>query len=110
MHFRILLLFLLTAILEVSAQKGRLLLVGGGNEKIGASGWSTPAYKWAVQGKRVAVVGTSTGSLAPYLTQYCGASYAREMAIASRDSADSQITYDTLVSYEIGRASCRERV
>ncbi len=82
-------------------QTGRFLIVGGGSEKNGANSWNVPAYKWAVQGKRVAVIGASTGSLAPYLKQYCGASFAREFGVSSRDSADSQILYDTLKTYDV---------
>jgi cyanophycinase len=93
-------LFFFTAALHCFPQKGRMLLVGGGSEKNAASGWSTPAYRWAVEGKRVAVIGTSTGSLAPYLTQYCGASFAREFGVSTRDSADSQVLYDTLLTYQ----------
>ena len=94
------LLFILTSFSSFS-QPGRLLLVGGGSEKNGASSWSTPAYRWAGEGKRVAIIGVSTGSLAPYFTQQCGAAYAREFAIASRDSADSQVLYDTLLTYDV---------
>ncbi len=81
--------------------QGRMLIVGGGSEKNGASSWSTPAYRWAGEGKKVAIVGTSTGSLAPYFTQQCGAIYAKEFAIATHDSADSQATYDTLAAYDV---------
>ena len=94
------LLFILSAFSSFS-QPGRLLLVGGGSEKNGASSWSTPAYRWAGEGKRVAIIGVSTGSLAPYFTQQCGAAYAKEFAIASRDSADSQVLYDTLLTYQV---------
>ncbi len=82
------------------AQRGRVLIVGGGAEKNNANGWSVPAYKWAVEGKRVAVIGNSTGALAPYLKQYCGAAFAKEFAVASRDSADSPVLFDTLMSYQ----------
>ena len=85
----------------VIAQNGRMLLVGGGSEKNAASGWNVPAYRWAVEGKRVAAIGNSTGSLAPYLKQYCGAAFAKEFGIASRDSADSPILYDTLMTYDV---------
>ncbi|MDO8897210.1 MAG: hypothetical protein Q7V19_06125, partial [Bacteroidales bacterium] len=64
-------LFILIFILNIQigfSQNGRMLLVGGGSEKNAASGWSVPAYRWAAEGKRVAVIGTSTGSLASYLT------------------------------------------
>ena len=83
------------------AQPGRFLLVGGGAEKNGAASWSTPAYRWAGEGKKVAIVGYSTGTLAPYFMQQCGAQRAKEFAIASHDSANSQATYDTLTSYDV---------
>ena len=87
--------------LNVFSQSGRLLLVGGGSEKEGASGWSAPAYRWAGEGKKVAIVGISTGSLAPYFMQRCGAARAKEFAIATFDSANSQATFDTLTSYDV---------
>ncbi len=96
----LILLFIISAIRTYS-QSGRLLLVGGGSEKNGALSWSTPAYRWAGEGKRVAIIGVSTGSLAPYFTQQCGAAYAKEFAVATRDSADSQVLYDTLMTYEV---------
>lgn len=98
---KILLLLFSAFSIQAFSQPGRLLLVGGGSEKNGASSWSTPAYRWAGEGKRVAIIGTSTGSLAPYFTQQCGATYAKEFAIASRDSADSQVLYDTLLTYQV---------
>lgn len=81
--------------------QGRLLIVGGGAEKNGVNSWSVPPYRWAVESKRVAIVGTSTGSLAPYMESQCGAAYAKEFAIDTRVLADSQATYDTLVSYDV---------
>jgi cyanophycinase len=86
---------------DAYCQPGRLLLVGGGPEKNGVASWSTPAYRWAGEGKRVAIIGISTGSLAPYFMQQCGAAFAKEFAIATRDSADSQVTYDTLLTYQV---------
>jgi len=94
-------LFFLFGFFNVFSQPGRLLLVGGGAEKEGAASWSTPAYRWAGEGKKVAIVGFSTGSLAPYFIQRCGAARAKEFAISSHDSADSQATYDTLTSYDV---------
>ncbi|NTW23330.1 MAG: T9SS type A sorting domain-containing protein [Lentimicrobium sp.] len=85
---------------ELLAQ-GRLLIVGGGSEKNGVNSWSVPPYRWAVEGKRVAIIGTSTGSLAPYMKSQCGAAYAKEFAIATFDSANSQATYDTILSYDV---------
>lgn len=102
MHLlKILLLLLFTYSVHTFSQPGRLLLVGGGGEKNGVSSWSTPAYRWAGEGKRVAIIGTSTGSLAPYFKQQCGAAFAKEFAVASRDSADSQVLYDTLLTYQV---------
>lgn len=98
---KILLSLCLIITLSGFPQHGRLLLVGGGPEKNGVSSWSTPAYRWAGEGKRVAIIGTSTGSLAPYFTQQCGAAFAREFAIATRDSANSQFLYDTLLTYQV---------
>lgn len=98
---KLLVLLFITFSLHVFSQPGRLLLVGGGSEKNGVSSWSTPAYRWAGEGKRVAIIGTSTGTLAPYFKQQCGATYAKEFAIASRDSANSQVLYDTLLTYEV---------
>ena len=80
---------------------GRVLIVGGGTEKNGPNSWSTPAYRWAGEGKKVAIVGTSTGSLAPYFVAFCNAASAKEFAIATFDSANSQATYDTLTSYDV---------
>jgi cyanophycinase len=98
---RLLLFALFFSSFSIHAQPGRLLIVGGGAEKNGASSWSTPAYRWAGEGKKVAIVGTSTGTLAPYFMQQCGAARAREFAIATHDSANSQATYDTLTSYDV---------
>jgi cyanophycinase len=94
-------MFFFLGLLHAFSQSGRLLLVGGGAEKEGPSSWSTPAYRWAGEGKKVAIVGISTGSLAPYFMQRCGAAKAKEFAIASFDSANSQATYDTLTSYDV---------
>lgn len=101
MRFVTLLTVSLLTFIVCSAQTGKMLLVGGGSEKNGANGWNVPAYRWAVEGKRVAIIGTSTGSLAPYLKQYCGASFAKEFAVATRDSAESQVLFDTLQTYQV---------
>ncbi|MBK7095229.1 MAG: T9SS type A sorting domain-containing protein [Saprospiraceae bacterium] len=82
------------------SQNGRILIVGGGAEKNGVNSWSTPAYKWAGEGKRVAIIGISTGSLAPYFKQQCGAAFAKEFAVSNRESANSQSIYDTLITYQ----------
>jgi len=101
LYKKLLIPLLLFCYISLHAQPGRLLLVGGGSEKNGVDSWSTAPYKWAGEGKNVAIIGTSTGSLAPYFMQQCGALKAKEFAIDSRDSADSQATYDTLTSYDV---------
>jgi len=98
---RLVFLFFLFGSNSAFSQSGRMLLVGGGAEKEGSSSWSTPAYRWAGEGKKVAIIGTSTGSLATYFMQRCGATRAKEFAIATHDSANSQATYDTLTSYDV---------
>jgi cyanophycinase len=98
---KLFILFFLFGFFNAFTQPGRLLLVGGGAEKEGAASWSTPAYRWAGEGKKVAIVGISIGSLAPYFIQRCGATRAKEFAISTHDSADSQATYDTLTSYDV---------
>jgi cyanophycinase-like exopeptidase len=98
---RFILIFLLLVFSSGLSAQGRLLIVGGGSEKNGANSWSTPPYRWAVEGKRVAIVGVETGSLAPYMKNQCGAAFAKEFAIGSHAVADSQATYDTLVSYDV---------
>ncbi len=98
---KLLILLFITFSIQAFSQPGRMLLVGGGSEKNGATSWSTPAYRWAGEGKRVAIIGTSTGTLAPYFKQQCGATYAKEFAIASRDSANSLVLYDTLLTYQV---------
>ncbi|MBN1198768.1 MAG: cyanophycinase [Bacteroidales bacterium] len=99
--FFYILLLICLSIGNLNAQPGRILLVGGGAEKNGQQSWSTPAYTWAGENRRIAVIGTSSGSLANYFLTQCGASIAREFVITSRDSANSQATYDTLVSYDV---------
>jgi cyanophycinase len=94
-------LFLIITSLSQVKSQGKLLIVGGGSEKNGQSSWSTPAYRWAGEGKKVAIIGTYTGSLAPYFENQCGSVWAKEFAIDSYDSANSQITYDTLIAYDV---------
>ncbi len=100
-HYLIFLFPVFFGIFSGFSQTGRILLVGGGNEKNNAAGWSTPSYRWAGEGKRVAIIGTSTGTLAQYFIQQCNAASAKEFAIASHDSANSEATYDTLISYDV---------
>ncbi|MBK7093531.1 MAG: hypothetical protein IPH57_00125 [Saprospiraceae bacterium] len=45
------------------SQNGRILIVGGGAEKTESTA-GVHQIKWAGEGKRVAIIGISTGSLA----------------------------------------------
>lgn len=91
--------FILNSLI-VFSQSGKLLIAGGGSEKNGINSWSTPAYKWAGEGRRVAIIGVSTGSLAPYFKQQCGAAFAKEFAVSDRETANLQSLYDTLITYQ----------
>ena len=95
-------LFLLIFPGLIPAQNGSFLLVGGGYEQNGPESWSTPAFTWAAQGKKVAVIGMSaSGGYVSYFLNQCNASYVKEFGIATRDSANSQITFDTLIAYDM---------
>ncbi len=80
---------------------GRFLVVGGGSEKNGLNSWSTAAYTWATQNGKVAIIGMeTTGGYVSYFMNQCNARYVREFAITTRDSANSQATFDTLKKYD----------
>jgi cyanophycinase len=79
--------------------QGRLLLAGGGNEKNSQNGWSTPAYTWAAQGKRVAVISNDGSGYVPYFINQCGAKSAKDFIIPSQTLANEPALYDTLITY-----------
>ncbi len=81
--------------------QGKFLLVGGGTERYGANSWSTPPYTFAAQGKKVAIIGTSSGTLAAYFKNQCGARYAKEFVVTNSQQANSQELYDSLITYEM---------
>lgn len=95
------------------AIKGRLLAVGGGSEQDIApsgsnpGGWSTPAYKWAVDkssNKRVAIIGTGSNPstfLGNYFKTSCGAVFTKDFTVSSSTTADMQELYDTLITYDV---------
>lgn len=81
--------------------QGKFLLVGGGTERYGANSWSTPPYTLAAQGKKVAIIGTSSGTLAAYFKNQCGARFAKEFIVTSSQQANSQALYDSLLTYDM---------
>lgn len=94
---------------KVYSQTGKLLIIGGGYEYSSANSWNEEAYTWAVenaQNKRVAVISMSTDAthwLENYFVNNCGAVTAKEFLIDNYDfnNADLQVTYDSLVTYDI---------
>jgi len=95
------LVMFLTIVLNNSFAQGRFLLVGGGNEKETSLSWSTPAYKWAASGKRVAIISTSGSEYPQYFVNWCGATSAKNFIIADRDAANQPSLYDSLLSYQM---------
>lgn len=102
MFARICLLLLLVALPVALLSQGHLLLVGGNSETEG--GWSDLPYAWAAArapNHRVAVIGT--GSASQWLPDYfmsLGASYARNVMVATRAQADAPSLADTLATYD----------
>jgi len=92
-------------VLFASAQ-GSLLIIGGGSESDAPEAWSTEPYSWAVEqslNKRVAIISYSSASnwLPEYFVQHCGAISAKNFVISSNSVANSDDTYDSLMSYDV---------
>ena len=86
--------------------QGSLLIIGGGSESDDEGGWSTEPYSWAVEqstNKRVAIVSYSNATdwMRNYFINHCGASAAKDFKINSQNIANSQSTYDSLMSYDV---------
>jgi len=86
--------------------QGKLLIIGGGSESDASGGWSTEPYSWAVNqsiNKRVAVVyyGNSSNWIPDYFMDDCGATYAKNFKIGNSSTANSQSTYDSLMTYDV---------
>lgn len=108
----VLLFFLFVCYVSV-AGPGKLLAVGGGSEQDiaagpnGPGGWSTPAYRWAVDksaNKRVAIVGTGSNPstfLRNYFTGQCGAVFAKDFVVSTAAQANAQTLYDSLITYDV---------
>jgi cyanophycinase len=99
---RLLLAAALLAPAPLRAQ-GYMLLVGGGGEQDG--GWSDAPYRWAVQhaaNKRAAVIsfGEATNWIPDYF-QSLGAVSAKNYRISTRQQAQSQALYDSLMACDL---------
>lgn len=100
-----LLLLVIQAFTNAQTIPGSVMVVGGGSESNG--GWSDEPYTWAVsqaENGRVAIVGASNDPsdwLPNYFMNTCGAVFAKNFTIANFNTADSQETYDSLVTYDM---------
>ncbi|MCB2219502.1 MAG: T9SS type A sorting domain-containing protein [Bacteroidetes bacterium] len=99
-----LIIFSPVSILNAQFLPGKLLLVGGGSEKI--NGWSDAPYAWAVDqsdNKRVAII-TYDPEVSSWLPNYflnLGAVEAKNFIIPDQSIANLQETYDSLVTYDV---------
>ncbi|MGB0524985.1 MAG: Type 1 glutamine amidotransferase-like domain-containing protein [Flammeovirgaceae bacterium] len=101
-------LILLLYSIGLSAQ-GKVMLVGGGGEDSfeDTPNWSNMPYQWAVDqsaNKRVVVITFSESDATDFLPNYfknLGAVAAKNMVIGTSEVAQSQITYDSLITYDV---------
>ena len=103
---RLLVLFTLMLSEVVWGIPGKLLIIGGGSEESGNSGWNAEAYSWAVNqsdNKRVAVISFSNSStwLPEHFVSDWGAADSRLFLIGSEQVANDQATYDSLMQYDV---------
>lgn len=96
-------LFLISQSISVSAQNGKVVLIGGGMERSQTTSWNYQLFSWIVNSapnKRVAVIGTSSsdGWLHQNFVSTWGAVYSKEFVITSTN-ADQQVLYDSLITY-----------
>ena len=99
-------LLLLTLFLQSLQGSGFLLLIGGGSESDAPGAWNALPYQWAVQmssNKRVAVLSVNNESnwIPDYFIHHCGALAARNYRIHTAALANSQATYDSLMTYDV---------
>lgn len=103
--FKLVLLLLLVPV--ISHAQGKVMLVGGGTELNTDWSWSNTPYKWAIDqsgNKKVAIISYSLGGDPAWLPDYfisLGAAEAANFEINTADSANSQFTYDALMSYDV---------
>lgn len=97
---------LLLAPQDMPGQVGKLLVIGGGGEKLAENSWERIPYKWAVDqsaNKRVALVSyyEQTSVIPEYFMNELGATYAKNFTIGNRVVADDPGIYDSLVTYDV---------
>ncbi|GAA0893485.1 hypothetical protein GCM10009122_31640 [Fulvivirga kasyanovii] len=103
--FKLVLLLLLVPV--ISHAQGKIMLVGGGTELNTDWSWSNTPYKWAIDqsdNKKVAIISYSLGGDPAWLPDYfigLGATEAANFEINTADSANSPLTYDALMSYDV---------
>lgn len=102
---KLILLYLLVPVIAIS--QGKIMLVGGGTELDTDWSWSNTPYQWAINqstNKKVAIISYSLGGDPDWLSDYfisLGATEAANFEINTLDSANSQLTYDVLMSYDV---------
>jgi cyanophycinase-like exopeptidase len=87
---------------QTSNAQGYLMLAGGGGETDG--GWSDTPYRWVVdnaRNKRIAVISYSLGTeWIPNYFKSLGAISSKNFYIPNYSVANSQSTYDSLITYD----------
>lgn len=86
--------------------RGYLLLIGGGSESDDSLAWNRLPYSWAIQmsqNKKVALISYNNESnwLPNYFVSQCGANAAKNFRINTTNLANSQATYDSLMTYDV---------
>lgn len=89
-----------------NAQQGKLLVIGGGGEKLTETSWERLPYQWAVDqssNRKVAFVSfyEQSNVLPDFFMEELDAAYARNFLINNKGVADAQATYDSLVQYDV---------
>jgi len=95
--------FLIIQYFSVTAQNGKVVLIGGGMERSQTNAWNYQVFDWIVNNasnKRVAVIGQSAGDgwLEEKFVDIWGANYSKEFVI-NASNADNQQIYDSLITY-----------
>jgi cyanophycinase len=86
--------------------QGFLLVIGGGGEKFTATSWERIPYQWAVdrsENRRVAIISfySQSNALPDFFVEELQAETARNFLIDSKQVADDQATYDSLMNYDV---------